>query len=108
MQLFLENGNFSSTDAIDHPTEEFMKEELHDEYLDFAILGDSDDGLRFIQFHVIDDTDKYNLEYQDGSTERHYMTENPVSLPRAISAFVWYLRRDPSWKSEFVWERVAI
>ena len=108
MLLYLENGNYSSEDAIEDPDEEFMREEFIDEYFEFAILSDPDDDLTFIQFAVIGDTRSCTLDYQDGSTDRHYTTEKPVSFARATSALIWYLRGDTSWKTEFVWERIAI
>jgi hypothetical protein len=51
----------------------------------------------------------YALEYQDGAVEEHYeATGGPISLDRIVSAFVKYLRRDASWRTDFHWEKVDL
>ena len=90
------------------PTAELIREELLDQDFDFAVLSQTKNSLSFIQCRLIQETEKYLLEYQDGSVDLHYQTENPVSYSRAVSAFIWYLRGDESWLSEFAWERIEI
>ena len=108
MKLIIESREIpDSLEVIKKPKEEFIREELASEDFDFAILESSDE-LTFIQCRKMGETEKYWLQYQDGSTDRHYETENPVSCSRAVSAFIWYLRGDESWRSEFVWERIVV
>ena len=90
------------------PTAEMIRESLLTEDFDFAVLSQSKDDLSYIQCRLIQETEKYLLEYQDGTEDLHYQTENPVSYSRAVSAFIWYLRGDESWLSEFTWERIEV
>ena len=106
MKLTLENGNHDSHDVIKKPKEKLILEEFADEYFDFAILESGKES--YIQCRIIEDTGRCLLEHRDGSADRHYQTEKTVSLDRAISAFIWYLRGDESWRSEFVWERIVV
>lgn len=71
----------------------------------FAILGD--DPMAYIQCAKGDEPPfDYVLEYQDGSLKNHFRAvDEPVTLDRVLSAFTRYLRKDPSWKSDFRWER---
>jgi hypothetical protein len=47
----------------------------------------------------------FELEYREGSKNRHYRAaDGPLTLDRVISAFIWYLNRDPAWRSRFRWE----
>jgi hypothetical protein len=79
----------------------------HIEREDFAIL--SEDKQAYIQCAKQSPGSGYVLEYQDGSVERHYTaTGGPIAMDRVVSAFIKYLRRDPSWRSDFQWERVEI
>jgi hypothetical protein len=51
----------------------------------------------------------YVLEYQDGSLDRHYhAVDGPIPLERVLAAFVKYLRRDPSWRFDFEWEKMDL
>jgi hypothetical protein len=50
---------------------------------------------------------EYVLEYQDGSLDRHYhAVDGPITLDRVLAAFIKYLRRDSSWRSDFRWEMI--
>lgn len=52
---------------------------------------------------------EYILEYQDGSLDRHYQAvDQPITLERVTDAFLKYLRRDPSWQSDFEWEKMDL
>jgi hypothetical protein len=74
---------------------------------DFAILSDGPQA--YVQCAKQSPSSGYVLEYQDGSVKEHYAaTGGPIALDRVVSAFVKYLRRDPSWRSDFQWERVEI
>jgi hypothetical protein len=108
VRLTIENEEYpESCGVIKSPKEKHIREELRSEGFDLAIL-ESTDALTFIQCRLIEETGRYLLEYQDGSEDRHYQTESPVSYSRAVSAFIWYLRGDESWLSEFAWERIEI
>jgi len=76
---------------------------------EFAVLVDNADakGLTYIQCDL--DLGKYALEYQDGSTEKHYRaTDFRLPLDRVIEAFTKYLNDDDSWKADFQWKRLTI
>ena len=92
--------------VIKRPKENDIREELSREEFDFAILQKT--PLTYIQCVRLTDTDRFILQYQDGSTDFHYENEKPVSRSRAVSALIWYLREDDSWLTEFVWERIVI
>lgn len=106
MQLFVQSADYDSDDEIDDFDEDFIRGVLSDEDFEFAILAKSES--KYIQCAITGSSNQYVLEYQDGSVKKHFQTDNFVTLSRAISAFIWYLRGDPSWKTEFVWERIAI
>jgi len=48
----------------------------------------------------------YDLEYRDGDGEHHFRCKTNVSKSEVQAAFVKYLRSDPSWKTDFEWERL--
>lgn len=51
----------------------------------------------------------YELEFQDGSLERHYYAlEDPISFGQILSAFKRYLRGDDSWENDFTWKHLAV
>jgi hypothetical protein len=79
----------------------------HIEREDFAILADGPQA--YMQCAKQSPGLGYVLEYQDGSVKEHYAaTGGPVALDRVVSAFIKYLRRDASWRTDFQWERVEI
>jgi hypothetical protein len=50
---------------------------------------------------------EYNLEYQDGSLVKHYRaTDKLMTLDQVLSAFLKYMRGDPSWRTDFGWEKM--
>ena len=52
---------------------------------------------------------EYELEHRDGSPDApDRAVDGPVTLDRVISAFIWYLENDPSWRSRFRWERIEL
>jgi hypothetical protein len=52
---------------------------------------------------------EYVLEYQDGALDRHYeAVDGPITLDRVIAAFLKYLRRDSSWRTDFQWEKMEL
>jgi hypothetical protein len=60
----------------------------------------------YISCFKLDETE-YNLEYQDGSVDKHYRaTNNPITLDGVLSAFRKYMRGDPSWRTDFRWEKM--
>jgi hypothetical protein len=74
---------------------------------DFAILYD---GRPFIQCAVSEGSpNRYILEYQDGSEDKHYLAvDEQITLDRVLSAFRKYLGRDPSWRTDFRWEKLDL
>ncbi len=48
----------------------------------------------------------YDLEYRDGDAEHHFRSNQNVSKSEVPAAFRKYLRRDPSWKADFQWEKL--
>lgn len=51
----------------------------------------------------------YFLEYQDGSTAKHYRaTDNSINLERVADALSKFLRGDESWRTDFNWRRLEI
>ena len=98
MELTLESGR-----VIADPEEDDIQASIGGE--EFAILGpDADTYIQCAQ-----QGDEYILEYQDGSPDRHYMAaDGPIALDQVIAAFVKYLREDPTWQSDFRWERVDL
>lgn len=67
----------------------------------FAILGPDD--YTYIQASGSLE-EPYTLEYQEGSLDRHFVSETPVDEATMIRAFVNYFQQNPEWKSSFVWE----
>jgi hypothetical protein len=97
LELTLESGR-----VVPDPTEDDIRSSIGGE--EFAILGDEPDT--YIQCAEQPEPPYgYILEYQDGSTDRHYQAAGPVTLDQVIAAFHKYLRRDSSWRSDFRWER---
>ena len=101
MELTLESGR-----VIADATEADILSSVEGE--DFAILGGDPDT--YIQCAEQSEPPyEYILEYQEGSLERHYRAaDGPVTLDRVIAAFIKYLRRDSSWRSDFRWERITL
>jgi hypothetical protein len=75
---------------------------------EFAIL--STEELTYIQCAEQPEPPyEYVLEYQEGSLSEHYRAvDQPIYLGRVLSAFSKYLRGDPSWRSDFHWEKVDL
>ena len=101
MELTLESGR-----VVPDPTEDDIRSSIEGE--EFAILGDDPDT--YIQCaEQREPPYEYVLEYQDGSLDRHYQAvDGPITLDRVVAAFRKYLRRDPSWRSNFRWEKMDL
>lgn len=99
MELTLPSGR-----VIADVTENTIRSVIEGE--DFAILGiDPHYYIRCAKQK--EPPSEYVLEYQEGSTAQHYQAvDGPITLGRALSAFMKYLRRDLSWQSDFQWERM--
>jgi hypothetical protein len=101
MELTLESGS-----VIADVTEEDILSSIEGE--DFTILAA--DANTYIQ--CAEQTEppyEYILEYQDGSLEEHYeAVDGPITLERVIAAFLKYLRRDESWRSDFEWDKMKL
>jgi hypothetical protein len=72
----------------------------------FAILSRSDET--YIQ--TVRGTDgTYGLEYQEGSTDRHFgCYDDTLDEPRMIRIFTFYLHSDPRWHSDLIWEKMDL
>ncbi|MFO0863897.1 MAG: hypothetical protein U0744_04435 [Gemmataceae bacterium] len=101
MRLTLESGT-----TIDDPTEDDLLLMIEDEA--FVILESRD--YTYIQCALTDDdASEYVLEYQDGSLDRHYHAiDEPITLERVTSAFIKYLLGDPTWLTDFKWEKMEL
>ena len=100
VELTLESGR-----TITNATEEDILSLVEGE--EFAILGVNPDT--YIQCaEQREPPYEYVLEYQDGALDRHYQAvDGPITLDRAVAAFLKYLRRDSSWQSDFQWEEMS-
>ena len=101
MELTLESGN-----VIAPATEADIRASIEGE--EFAILAV--DGNTYMQCAEQRQSPyEYVLEYQEGSLAQHYRAVGGgIPLERVIAAFLKYLRRDASWKSDFKWERIEL
>ena len=50
----------------------------------------------------------YTLEYRDGDEDNHFQCTRELSKPEVQSAFIGYLKGDPSWKSNLEWKPLDI
>jgi hypothetical protein len=50
----------------------------------------------------------YDLEYQDGSIDEHYLTKVPVSAEQAGDAFIGYMSQLDVWKHQYEFEKKDI
>jgi hypothetical protein len=103
MDLYV-NGNLVSTD----PDEARIEQELR--ALNggdcFAILGPT--GMTYIQTSG-GSSAGFDLEYQDGSTSRHYhCISDHLDLSTVTRAFRLYHRGDARWRSELRWQPMVI
>ena len=101
VELTLESGRVIADVAEDDILASIEGEE-------FAIL--SADSNTYIQCAEQGEPPyEYVLEYQDGAPNRHYQAvDGPITLDRVVAAFVKYLRRDSSWRSDFRWEKMNV
>jgi hypothetical protein len=99
MELTLESGRVIA-DATEHDILDSIDGE------NFAILTtDSDTYIQCAQQQ--EPPYEYVLEYQDGSLDQHYQAvDEPITLDYVMAAFIKYLRRDPSWRSDFKWKKM--
>lgn len=107
-KIELSLGNGSS--HID-PNDETIKRELKSlaaEDSTFAILSKLSDGtgLTYIQTSICDNEGGFIIEYQDGSSDKHFRASELVSNDKVIEAFLSYAKQDNHWKQMFNWERV--
>ena len=72
---------------------------------EFIILLDSD--LTYIQAANVSDG-PFTLEYQEGDTSHHFQCTRDLTKSEVESAFLKYLTRDPSWKSDFPWQQETL
>jgi hypothetical protein len=98
--------SFESGRVIANATEDDILSSIEGE--DFAILSiDSDTYMQCAEQKKA--PHEYVLEYQDGSLGQHYQAVDvPISIDRVIAAFIKYLRRDPTWRWDFRWEKMEL
>ncbi|MDY0165882.1 MAG: hypothetical protein RBS80_05015 [Thermoguttaceae bacterium] len=46
----------------------------------------------------------YTLEYREGSADRHFQCTRDLAKAEVEGAFLKYLNRDASWKTDFPWQ----
>lgn len=101
MDLTVESGA-----VIRDATEEDIRARIEGE--EFAILAADDDTyLQCARQNAV----PYEcfLEFQEGGLGNHYRAvDEAVPLDRVIATFIKYLRRDESWKSDFMWQRIEL
>lgn len=95
--------------AVKNPTPELIALEL-ERYASrsdfFAVLATS--PMTYLQT-AGNQEELYALEYQDGSTNRHFeTTRKRLSLLEVQQAFERYIKGDTRWKSEFEWRRIEV
>jgi hypothetical protein len=101
MELTLESGN-----VIRAVTEQDIRTSIEGE--EFAILA-VDENTYMQCAEQKQSPYEYVLEYQEGSLDRHYRAvDDGIPLEKVMVAFLKYLRRDASWKSDFKWERIEL
>jgi hypothetical protein len=103
MQLELESGK-----RIRNVTLAQLQQAIAGE--EFAILGGGPKSNTYIQAAVQKEAPYlYILEYQDGSLAEHYgAVHDGIGLAEIVTAFSKYLQGDPSWRSDFTWERMKL
>ena len=99
MQLIFESGL-----TIDNARASDIRKNLEGE--EFTILISDEDESTFIQCgQGNNDAGYYVIEYQDGSTDHHYIaTDTAIPLELVLPTFYKYLRGDESWETDFEWE----
>lgn len=72
----------------------------------FLILEHGDDG-RFMQALLINQEDSggFELEFSDGTGERHFATAELVSRDELLDALVKFGTRDDSWRKSHAWKK---
>jgi hypothetical protein len=71
----------------------------------FAVLGTNQ--MTYIQVSG-DKATGFTLEYQEGNTESHFKAKGePIPFEKVVKAFIKYRDSDPSWKKDFVFEKIT-
>jgi hypothetical protein len=101
VELTLESGK-----VVRGATEDDILSSIEGE--EFAILGvDADTYIQCAEQK--EPPYEYVLEYQDGSVDKHFQAvDDPITFDRVVAAFIKYLRQDPSWRSDFKWEKLEL
>ena len=100
MKLELENES-----PILNPTEEDIEKEIQKvdgKENGFAIL--SLDEMTYLQI-AGDTSSGFVMEYQNGSLDEHYSTEENVSEKEVIEAFQAFTRGETTWIDQFNWKK---
>lgn len=77
---------------------------------EFAILGRGARNGTYIQTARQDEAPyQYILEYQVGTIAEHFSADHPgISLDAIVAVFTKYLTDDPSWQTDFTWQRMKL
>ncbi len=92
------------------PTSGTIRELIDDdeERGDFMILTDSNDDQKYIQVRYAksdENGDWFDIEFRDGSPDRHYESSHYVSRNMASTILINYGIEDPSWRRELKWKK---
>lgn len=94
--------------TIDQPTPgrvEQVLRSLTDSGDDYAILAAGDQ--HYVQTAVVPGRDDFfDLEFRDGSSDRHYGTDSRP-IDEVVDVFLSYLRGDNIWRTRVEWRRVS-
>lgn len=56
----------------------------------------------------LDEGDSIVMEYQEGGTDNHFQCTQEISKAKVQTAFLKYLKGDPSWKNDFQWKKIDV
>jgi hypothetical protein len=95
------------------PTSGTIRELIDDdeERGDFMILTDSNDDQKYIQVRYAksdENGDWFDIEFRDGSPDRHYESSHYVSRDMVSSILINYGIEDPSWRRELKWKKMEL
>ncbi len=101
--------NLSGESKIESPSEEVIAESIYslvDDMDHFLILESS--NMTYLQ--CIGDAQKgYIVEYQEGSTDRHYSSgRNRLDADHTVRIFLNYAKGSDDWKNGISWEKISL
>ncbi len=99
---------YSGKNKIENPSDLQIKngiEDLGNTDDSFAILSKSD--MIYIQTSGTK-KDGFVLEYQNGSTDKHFHVPGLLTESEVIKAFILYAKGNDQWERDFAWEKQNI